>query len=80
MYMKSPFMYTYIFNVHTMHKEFYNVHKFNFYVHCNTNERRTAMKYLRELERIGILKSLPKGNQILFLNINLYDLLRQDSF
>ena len=42
-------------------------------------ERRTAMKYLRELERISILKAIPKGNQILFLNISLYDLLKQDS-
>lgn len=42
-------------------------------------ERRTAMKYLRELERIGVLKAIPKGNQILFLNINLYDLLKHDS-
>ncbi len=41
-------------------------------------ERRTAMKYLRELERIGVLKSVPKGNQILFLNEGLYDLLKQD--
>ncbi len=41
-------------------------------------ERRTAMKYLRELERIGLLKAIPKGNQILFLNISLYDLLKQD--
>jgi Fic family protein len=43
-------------------------------------ERRTAMKYLRELERIGILKAIPKGNQVLFLNINLYNLLKQDPF
>ena len=43
-------------------------------------ERRTAMKYLRELERIGILKAVPRGNQILFLNVRLYDLLKQDSF
>lgn len=42
-------------------------------------ERRTAMKYLRELERIGVLKAVPRGNQILFLNIRLYDLLKQDS-
>ncbi len=42
-------------------------------------ERRTAMKYLRELERIGVLKSVPKGNQILFLNTRLYDLLKQDA-
>ena len=41
-------------------------------------ERRTAMKYLRELERIGVLKAVPKGNQILFLNRSLYDLLKQD--
>jgi Fic family protein len=41
-------------------------------------ERRTAMKYLREFERIGVLKAVPKGNQILFLNKRLYDLLRQD--
>jgi len=42
-------------------------------------ERRTAMKYLRELEQVGILKAIPKGNQVLFLNINLYNLLKQDS-
>ena len=41
-------------------------------------ERRTAMKYLRELEKIDILAAVPKGNQILFLNKNLYDLLKQD--
>ena len=41
-------------------------------------ERRTAMKYLRELERIGVLSAVPKGNQILFLNRGLYDLLKQD--
>ena len=40
-------------------------------------ERRTAMKYLRELERIGVLASVPKGNQVLFLNQSLYDLLKQ---
>jgi Fic family protein len=42
-------------------------------------ERRTAMKYLRALERIGVLKAIPRGNQILFLNISLYDLLKHDS-
>lgn len=42
-------------------------------------ERRTAMKYLRELERIEVLKSVPRGNQVLFLNVKLYDLLIQDS-
>jgi len=41
-------------------------------------ERRTAMKYLRELERIGILISVQRGNQILFLNLKLYDLLKKD--
>lgn len=39
-------------------------------------ERRTAMKYLRELERIDVLKAVPRGKQILFLNIRLYDLLK----
>ena len=43
-------------------------------------ERRTAMKYLRELEKIGILKAVPKGNQILFLNIGLYDLLKIETY
>jgi len=43
-------------------------------------ERRTAMKYLRALEHNGILKAIPRGNQVLFLNISLYDLLKQDSF
>ncbi|MDN5200943.1 Fic/DOC family N-terminal domain-containing protein [Fulvivirgaceae bacterium BMA10] len=42
-------------------------------------ERRTAMKYLRQLERIGLLKAVPSGNQVLFLNIKLYELLKQDS-
>jgi hypothetical protein len=36
-------------------------------------------KYLRELERICVLKAIPRGNQILFLNISLYDLLQQNS-
>lgn len=41
-------------------------------------ERRTAMKYLRELERIGVLKAVPRGNQVLFVNLRLYELLKQD--
>jgi len=42
-------------------------------------ERRTAMKYLRELEKIGILKSIKNGKQHLFLNIKLYELLKLGS-
>ena len=42
-------------------------------------ERRTAMKYLRELEKIEVLKAVPRGNQVLFLNVKLYELLKQDS-
>ena len=41
-------------------------------------ERRTAIKTLRKLEAIGVLKAVPRGNQILFLNLKLYALLKQD--
>ncbi len=41
-------------------------------------ERRTAMKNLRKLESIGLLKAVPRGNQILFLNIRLNELLQQE--
>lgn len=41
-------------------------------------ERRTAMKYLRELERNGIFRSVPAGKQVLFPNTGLYELLRRD--
>jgi len=41
-------------------------------------ERRTAIKNLRKLESIGILKAVPRGTQVLFLNVKLYALLKQD--
>ena len=53
--------------------------KVNSIVDKGLYERRTAMKYLRELERIGILRAVPTGNQVLFLNIRLYELLKYDS-
>jgi Fic family protein len=38
-------------------------------------ERKTAAVYLRELEKIGILRSLKSGKEVLFLNVKLFQLL-----
>lgn len=40
-------------------------------------ERRTASKYLKEMERIGILKSETKWKEIIYINTKLYDLLKK---
>ncbi len=40
-------------------------------------ERRTASKYLQEMERIGILKSETKWKEVLYINTKLYDLLKK---
>jgi Fic family protein len=37
--------------------------------------RQTASTYLRELERIGVLKSLKVGKEKIFLNVKLFELL-----
>ena len=44
-------------------------------VDADIAKRQTAAQYLRELERIGILKSKKVGTVNLYLNIKLYELL-----
>lgn len=39
-------------------------------------ERHTAAKYLKELERIGILRSQKVGNEVIYINDRLYDALK----
>ncbi len=50
--------------------------KVAFIVKNNIAERKAAMRYLKELEYIGILKSMKRGKQQLFLNYRLYELLK----
>jgi Fic family protein len=38
-------------------------------------KRQTAAEYLRELEKIGILKAQKIGKEALYLNVKLYELL-----
>ena len=38
-------------------------------------QRKTVAEHLKELEKIGILKTVRIGRESLFLNIGLYDLL-----
>jgi len=40
-------------------------------------KRQAAAEYLKELEKIGILKSHKIGKEVLYLNVSLYDLLSQ---
>ena len=49
--------------------------KAKFIVDAGIAERKTASEYLKELEKAGILKSHRIGREILYLNVNLYDLL-----
>ena len=51
--------------------------KASFIVDKGLYERRTAMKYLKVLEQKGFLRSMKRGKQVLFINIALYDLLKQ---
>ena len=39
--------------------------------------RDTASKYLRELENIGILKSIKMGRSKYFINVALFDMLKK---
>jgi cell filamentation protein, protein adenylyltransferase len=52
--------------------------KVAFIVKNNIAERKAAMRYLKELEYIGILKSMKRGKQQLFLNSRLYELLAEN--
>jgi Fic family protein len=49
--------------------------KGQFLVDAGLAERQTAAEYLRELERIGVLKARKVGKENLYLNLQLYELL-----
>ena len=49
--------------------------KGQFIVEAGLAERQTAAEYLKELERIGLLKPRKVGKENLYLNVRLYDLL-----
>lgn len=51
--------------------------KIAFLVEAGIAERRTASKYLKELELIGVLESFRLGKETIFVNRPLYDLLRK---
>lgn len=51
--------------------------KISYIVEAGIAERRTASKYLKALEEIGVLKSFKLKNEILFVNTKLYDLLKK---
>jgi Fic family protein len=44
-------------------------------VNAGLAERTTAVLYLRELERAGVLRSKKSGKEVLFLNVKLFQLL-----
>jgi hypothetical protein len=49
--------------------------KGQFLVDARIARRHTAAEYLKELERIGILKPHKRGKETLFLNVDIYGLL-----
>jgi len=49
--------------------------KGQFLVDAGIAKRQTAAEYLRELEKIGILRAYKLGKEVLYLNVALYDLL-----
>jgi Fic family protein len=49
--------------------------KGQFIVDAGLAERQTAAEYLKELERVGLLKSRKIGKENLYLNVRLYELL-----
>jgi Fic family protein len=49
--------------------------KGQFVVDAGIAKRQAAAEYLRELEKIGIVKSQKMGKEVLYLNVGLYDLL-----
>ncbi len=54
----------------------YPYSKIEFIVDRLAIDRRTASKYLRALEALGILKAEQKWKETLFINTRLFDLLR----
>ncbi|MEI6089221.1 MAG: Fic family protein [bacterium] len=51
--------------------------KIDFVVNKLKVERKTASRYLKELESIGILKSQKVGRETLYINIDLFEILKQ---
>jgi Fic family protein len=49
--------------------------KAQFLVDAGIAERKTAAEYLKELERIGVLKSKKLGKENIYLNVKLFNLL-----
>ena len=41
-------------------------------------ERKAASRYLKELESIGVLKSIKMGRQVIYVNEDLIEILRRD--
>ena len=52
--------------------------KAQFLVDAGIAERKTAADYLKQLEKIGILKAQKMGREMLYLNTRLYELLSQE--
>lgn len=50
--------------------------KISYLVEAKIGERRTASKYLKALEDIGVLKSFKMGKEMVFVNSKLFQLLR----
>lgn len=50
--------------------------KVEFVVTAGIAKRQTAAEYLKELEKIKILKSRKVGKEVLYLNVMLYELLQ----
>jgi Fic family protein len=49
--------------------------KGQFLVDAGIAKRQTAAEYLKELERVGILKPYKIGKETLYLNVDMYELL-----
>jgi Fic family protein len=50
--------------------------KIDFLVKAGIGERRTASKYLKQLEGIGILRSFQMWKETIYVNERLYELLK----
>lgn len=53
--------------------------KIEYLVENGIGERRTASKYLKQLEEIGILQSYKAGKEIIYINTRLYELLKREN-
>jgi Fic family protein len=49
--------------------------KIKFLEEAGVARRQTASFYLKELERIGILKNIKRGNEIYYIHVSLYKIL-----